>query len=79
MGWSGIKNGNLLQLAVDNNFDVFITTDKNLQYQQNYTKFPITIIVLDLVKTEFENILIVLPKLKLMMAGFEKNKVYVVE
>lgn len=30
MGWSGIKNGQLLKLAVDNGFDVFLTGDRNL-------------------------------------------------
>ncbi len=34
MGWSGIKNGALLSLA-EVQFDVFVTTDKNLRYQQN--------------------------------------------
>lgn len=34
MGWAGIKNGALLKLA-EPLFDVFITTDKNLRYQQN--------------------------------------------
>lgn len=33
-GWAGIKNGELLQLAEDE-FDVFLTADKNLRYQQN--------------------------------------------
>ena len=34
MGWAGIKNGRLLRLA-ENQFDVFLTADQNLQYQQN--------------------------------------------
>ena len=34
MGWGGIKNGALLKL-VEPLFDAFITTDKNLRYQQN--------------------------------------------
>ena len=34
MGWAGIKNGALLRLA-DGAFDVFITVDWNLQYQQS--------------------------------------------
>jgi hypothetical protein len=33
-GWAGIKNGQLLALA-EANFDLFITSDQNLQYQQN--------------------------------------------
>jgi hypothetical protein len=34
MGWGRLKNGSLLQEA-EAQFDVFITTDQNLQYQQN--------------------------------------------
>jgi predicted nuclease of predicted toxin-antitoxin system len=35
MGWSGISNGELLQRAEQNGFDLFIVADKNLRYQQN--------------------------------------------
>ncbi len=33
-GWGGIKNGDLLRLAEDE-FDLFITSDQNIRYQQN--------------------------------------------
>jgi hypothetical protein len=36
LGWGGIKNGDLLQRA-EGEFDVFITSDQNLRYQQNLT------------------------------------------
>lgn len=36
MGWAGVKNGELIKL-VEAEFDVFITSDKNLRYQQNRT------------------------------------------
>jgi hypothetical protein len=36
--WNGIKNGQLLQLLLENNFDAFLTFDKNLAYQQNFPK-----------------------------------------
>lgn len=42
--WSGIKNGKLLALAASE-FDPFITVDKNLLYQQNATKLPISVLV----------------------------------
>lgn len=35
MGWSGISNGELLQRAEQNGFNLFIVADKNLRYQQN--------------------------------------------
>lgn len=34
-GWAGFKNGELLQRAADGGFDVFLTADQNLQFQQN--------------------------------------------
>jgi len=34
LGWSGITNGSLLELA-EEQFDVLITSDQNLKYQQN--------------------------------------------
>jgi hypothetical protein len=45
MGWAGIKNGLLLTLA-EKDFDVFITVDKNLSFQQNLPKFNIAVLVL---------------------------------
>lgn len=45
-GWSGITNGELLALLLQNNFDVLLTFDKNLQHQQNFNKYPITVFVL---------------------------------
>ncbi len=44
MGWSGIKNGALLSLA-EGQFDVFLTADKNLRYQQNFVDRTIALIV----------------------------------
>lgn len=45
MGWAGIKNGALLKLA-EAQFEVFITTDKNLRYQQNLAKRKLAVILL---------------------------------
>jgi predicted nuclease of predicted toxin-antitoxin system len=54
MNWLGKKNGELLRLASENNFNVFITVDKNLRYQLNTKKFAIGIIVLDVLRTKLE-------------------------
>lgn len=45
MGWAGVKNGQLLTLAASE-FDVFITVDRNLSFQQNLPQFDIAVIVL---------------------------------
>jgi hypothetical protein len=44
-GWAELANGALLQQAASK-FDVFITTDKNLRFQQNVGDLPLAIIVL---------------------------------
>jgi len=45
MGWNGIQNGRLLSLA-EQQFDVFITVDRNLSFQQNLKKFSIAVMIL---------------------------------
>ncbi|MFN0278011.1 MAG: hypothetical protein ACKVRN_05340 [Pyrinomonadaceae bacterium] len=45
LGWAGIKNGELLRL-VAGEFDVFITSDKNLRHQQNLTVLDLSVILL---------------------------------
>lgn len=45
MGWSTIKNGELLALAA-RDFDVFVTVDRNLSFQQNLTTRSIAVLVL---------------------------------
>lgn len=44
-GWAGIKNGALMTLA-EAEFDIFITVDRNLAYQQHLPKYSIALIVL---------------------------------
>ena len=44
-GWNGIKNGELLKLLIENNFNALLTFDKNLQHQQNFTKYTMTVFV----------------------------------
>lgn len=45
-GWAGLKNGELLQRATDRGFQVFLTADQNLQYQQNLAGAKLLVIVL---------------------------------
>ena len=45
-GWDTLRNGELLDAAEAAGFDVFVTTDRNLRYQQNLAGRKIAIIVL---------------------------------
>jgi Domain of unknown function (DUF5615) len=46
MGWAGLSNGELLSLAENAGFELFIVADQNLRYQQNLTDRRIAILEL---------------------------------
>ena len=79
MGWSGVKNGKLIALCVENNFDIILTIDKNMAYQQNLEKYPITIVVLNSSSSKIEDILLFVPSFLKQISDFEKNKAYEIE
>jgi predicted nuclease of predicted toxin-antitoxin system len=56
MGWSGIKNGELIQLLTQNNFDYWIVVDKNIPFQQNTKDISFIIIVLDVFRNTLKSI-----------------------
>ena len=45
MGWASKRNGELLRLA-EADFDVFLTVDRNLSFQQDVARFKLTVVVL---------------------------------
>ena len=46
LGWATLQNGELLEQAESAGFEVFITTDKNIKYQQDLSNRLIKIVVL---------------------------------
>jgi predicted nuclease of predicted toxin-antitoxin system len=62
MGWSGLQNGELLRIAIEHQFDVFLTGDRNLTFQQNVIQHPIAIVVLQSQGTELHQTMPLMPK-----------------
>ncbi|MBP9933132.1 MAG: DUF5615 family PIN-like protein [Chitinophagaceae bacterium] len=75
----GIKNGELMAFCVNNHFDVLLTIDKNLMFQQNLDKYPVTIIVLNCLTSKIEELVTFLPSFKKQISNFEKNRAYVLD
>jgi hypothetical protein len=46
LGWQGLENGALLDAGEQAEFDILLTCDKNIQYQQNFTNRNIALVVL---------------------------------
>ena len=74
MGWDSFKNGKLLNQAIENGFDIFITTDKNLQYQQNIPTIAISFIVLDVLLLKWSFIEPLIPSILDLLPNVEKEK-----
>ena len=64
MQWNCIKNGELLKLLVDNSFDALLTFDKNLQHQQNFSKYTIAVFVLTAKINQYMKLKKLTPKVK---------------
>lgn len=63
MNWLGRQNGELLQLMIKEGFDVFITVDNNLSFQQNFKDYPIQVIVLISPDNTYQTLLTFLDKI----------------
>ena len=70
-GWSGIKNGDLLQRA-EAEFDLFITSDQNIRYQQNLAGRRIAI--LELSTNDIERIRAAAPLIQSALIEIKPNE-----
>ncbi len=73
MGWAGIKNGQLLTLA-EAEFDVFITVDRNLSFQQNLPQLDIAVIVLQATSNRLADLKPLVPKVLAILATVAKGQ-----
>jgi hypothetical protein len=62
-GWAGLTNGKLLRAAADRGFDVFVTADQNLQFQQNLRAVALRIVVLHAASNAIEDLRPLVPGL----------------
>ena len=69
-GWEGVKNGQLLRAAAAD-FDVFITSDKNLRHQQNLADIDLAIILLP--SNQVPVVKALLPKINDALSNIGKN------
>ena len=56
MGWSSLKNGELLRVA-NGKFDILLTVDKNLRYQNNFTGLDVAVITIVVKYNKLQNLI----------------------
>ena len=67
MGWAGVKNGELLQMAASE-FDCFVTVDRNLQFQQHIGTLPVAVLVMRARGNRIEDLLPLMPEVRRALA-----------
>ncbi len=67
-GWAGVRNGELLRLA-EKEFDLLLTVDRNLEYQQNLDAISIAVIVIHAKSNDVDLLRPLMPAVLAAMAG----------
>lgn len=73
MGWASLSNGKLLSVA-EKEFDVFITSDKNLSFQQSIPSSSIQVVLLKARTNTYEDLLPLVEKLSSVIKTHEPGK-----
>jgi hypothetical protein len=74
MGWGGLTNGALLEKA-ELEFDVFLTGDRNLSFQQDVSKFNIAVLVLHADSTQLHHTLLLMPQVLTLLPTIQSGQV----
>ena len=76
-GFKGLKNGRLLE-AASGQYEVLITVDQNLQYQQNLQNFSIAVIVLKAKRSTYPMLKPLMPQVLEILGTIEPGEIVVV-
>lgn len=63
MGWSSVKNGELIRRAVAAGFEVLVTPDRSLEYQQNLSRAGLAVLVVLARSNRIEDIAPLVPRI----------------
>ena len=77
LGWAGLKNGALLRQAVGQ-FEVLITMDKNLQFQQNLAAHAIAVVLIRARSNRIQDLRPLVPQIVTAVAASEPSTIRVV-
>lgn len=74
MGWAGITNGELLTLAAKQ-FDVFLTADRNLSFQQPIQSFDIAVVILRASTNRLSDLTLLIPRVLTILPEAQAGEV----
>ena len=76
MGWSGMRNGELLD-AAEHQFEVLITMDQNIQHRQHLPRYDLAVILLVSVSNRLKDTARMVPAIEsVLSSGIEPGRLY---
>lgn len=79
-GWNSLENGELLEAMSKEGFEILLTVDKNLQYQQNLNKYSIQIVVLFTINNRYKTLLSKVPLIESKIRKIrDSDKVFIID
>lgn len=79
MGWEGLKNGKLLEKAEEAGFEVLLTVDQNIRYQQNLRGRSIAVVVMSAEGITVEDLRPLIPHVEETLAIVQTGQLYEAE
>ncbi len=78
MGWSGIKNGPLLRRATQE-FDIFLTVDQGVEYQQNLVGLDLAIILMVAATNDIDDLRPLMPRVRETLNSVSPGTIFKVQ
>ena len=75
MRWRGLRNGRLLARAADHGFDVMVTTDRGIAYEQNPATLPVSVVILHAPSNGEDDLAVLVPELLRTLATLPPRSV----
>jgi hypothetical protein len=77
MGWAGLRNGALLRHA-ERDFDVFLTLDRNLSFQQDVSRFALAVVIMAAPSNRLRDLRPLISKVLLVVVDIKPGQVVTV-
>jgi hypothetical protein len=78
MAWSGLKNGRLINAMVGDGFEVMLTVDRGIPFQQNIKSLPIGIIVMAAPSNDIDDLTLLVPEMMTALASILPGQIVIV-
>ena len=75
LGWSGTKNGALLQRAAQSGFAAMLTLDDGVAYQQNTALLPLSILILSAPSNDIDDLLPLVPSVLAKLSSLQPRTI----